>query len=143
MKNDSFLEYLEKNKEMAVEILRIYLGLVFIMKGVQFMGSSDEAKNYMELTSLPFMPFLSIHLAAITHIAGGILMMLGLITRIAALIQIPALLGAIFFVHWQKGLFGGSQDLEYVILILFLLLFFVIYGGGIFSIDYYINKRKS
>jgi putative oxidoreductase len=71
------------------------------------------------------------------------LLAIGLITRIAALIQVPILFGAIFFVHMQQGLFSRQQDLEFVILVLFLLLMFAVYGGGRLSVDYVLEKRRN
>ena len=43
------------------------------------------------------------------------------ITRIAALVQIPILAGAVFIVHRQDGLFALGQSLEFSALVLFLL----------------------
>lgn len=133
--------WLNENREMAIEGLRIYLGIALLIKGIQFMVSEELAAEYMQHITIPFFEFLSLHVVAVIHIAGGTLLAMGLITRIAALIQIPNLLGAIFFVHLQQGLFTRAQNLEFVILILLLLCVFAIYGSGRLSVDYVIEKR--
>ena len=126
---------------MAIEALRIYLGLALVTKGIQFTFNQEVAQEYLQSLSLPAFDFVALHIIVMVHIGGGLLLAIGFITRIAALIQIPVLLGAVFFVHLQQGLFTKAEDLEFVILVLFLLLVFVVYGGGRLSADYYIERR--
>lgn len=140
--NSSLLSWCKNNREMAIEFLRIYLGLSLFIKGLQFIINQEYAQEYMTLVTIPFFEYLSMHVVSTVHIAGGLLMTIGLITRAAALIQAPILLGAIFFVHLQQGLFTKSQSLELVILVFFLLLVFAIYGGGRLSVDYILDKRN-
>lgn len=141
MPQESFLVWLKENREMAIEVLRIYLGIALLIKGIQFLTNPEQAASYMAMVSFAFFEFLSIHVVAMVHIAGGFLLAIGLLSRIAALIQVPILLGAVFFVHLQQGLFTKAQNLEFVILVLFLLLVFVVYGGGRFSVDYLMERR--
>lgn len=136
-----FTNALDENRLMCVEALRIFLGLALILKAIHFIVRPEQVEAFMSKVDLPFWSFLSVHLIVIIHLAGGVLLMLGLLTRIAALIQIPFLLGAAFLVHLDQGLFSEQQSLELVILVLFLLCFFVIYGGGVFSLDYAIRSR--
>jgi putative oxidoreductase len=134
--------WFKNNREIAIEGLRIYLGVALLIKGIQFMVNEELAQEYMAKITIPFFEFISIHIVALIHIAGGFLLAIGLITRIAALIQIPNLLGAVFFVHLQQGLFTRVQNLEFVILVLFLLFVFVVYGGGQISLDHIFDKRS-
>ena len=135
--------WFKEHRDIAIEVLRIYLGIGLLIKGIQFMLNQDLPIEYMARVSLPFFDFLLLHIVAIVHIAGGFLLAIGLISRIAALIQVPILAGAIFFVHLQQGLFTKEQSLEFVILVLLLLLVFVVYGGGRLSVDYAIEKKIS
>ena len=139
---DSKLLWLKENREMAIEVLRIYLGVALFIKGIQFIVNDEQAAEYMAMVTMPFFQFLTMHIIAIVHIAGGFLLAIGLISRIAALIQIPIILGAIFFVHFQQGLFSKEQSLELVILVLVLLITFVIYGSGRLSVDYILENKK-
>lgn len=134
--------WLNDNREIAIEALRIYLGITLLIKGLKFMFDPEQAAQYMDMGNLPFFGFLSIHVVAVVHIAGGILLAIGLISRIAALIQVPILLGAVLFVHLQQGMFTHGQDLEYSILVLLLLLVFTVYGGGSLSIDHVLMRRE-
>lgn len=135
-------QWFRDNRDMWIEALRIYLGLALMFKGIAFIINQELADELVGEVGLPFFRFLSMHVVILIHLAGGFLLAIGLLTRVAALIQIPIVLGAIFFVHLQQGLFQRSQNLELVILVLFLLLVFVGYGGGRLSVDYLLQQRK-
>ena len=62
-------------------------------------------------------------------------MAVGFGTRVGALIQIPTLIGATFFVNWSGGLWGFAEELRFSALVLFLLVMFVWYGSGPLSIE--------
>ena len=61
---------------------------------------------------------------------------LGLLTRLAAMIQIPILTGAVFVIHLREGLVSPEQSLELAALVLFLLLIVFAFGPGKWSLDY-------
>jgi putative oxidoreductase len=131
------------NRDLCVETLRIYLGFGLFLKGLNFVFAAPElAQYFQESTHMPFVSFLTVHLVGWAHMCGGILLCLGLLTRIAALIQLPILFSAVMFVHWAEGLFSAEQTLEFTLLVLFLLTFFVVYGSGRLSVDYVLEKRS-
>jgi len=65
-------------------------------------------------------------------------------TRLAALAQIPILIGAIIYV-WlpEMPFFEQRQNLEFSALVLFLLTLIFVYGAGRFSVDYLITRKES
>jgi uncharacterized membrane protein YphA (DoxX/SURF4 family) len=69
------------------------------------------------------------------HLVGGALLVVGLYTRLAALVQLPVLAGAVLLVHWQNGLLSANQSLEFSALVLFLLVLVFLFGGGRWSLD--------
>ena len=83
-----------------------------------------------------------VHLVASAHLVGGILIAMGLITRIAVLFQIPILMGAIIFVNSSKGFYSMGSELSLSILVLALLLFFLVFGSGSYSIDEVMKKNS-
>lgn len=131
--------WVEANRDLCVEALRIYLGVGLIAKGFNFLSDPTMISDFMRLVEIPFFEFLSAHFIGMAHICGGILLTIGLLSRIAALSQIPILLGAVFFVHWPNGLF--SVELQFTLLVLFILVIFSIYGGGRLSVDYALLRR--
>jgi uncharacterized membrane protein YphA (DoxX/SURF4 family) len=55
-------------------------------------------------------------------------------------VQIPILLGVLFFVNAKTGIFAGESDVMFPIIILILLVFFLIEGGGPISLDNYFRN---
>jgi hypothetical protein len=66
----------------------------------------------------------------------------GLLTRLAALIQIPILAGAVFLVHLEQGLLSANQSLEFSSLVFFLLVVVFVFGPGEWSADRYVFERE-
>ena len=62
----------------------------------------------------------------------------GLLTRLACLIQIPVLIGAIIFVN--TSMLQPFSELVLSILILILLIYFLVIGSGPWSLDRVINE---
>lgn len=77
-----------------------------------------------------------IHFVTLAHLYGGFMLIAGLMTRLAALVQIPVLIGAVYL-HFSEGLLAQGQSLELSILVLFLLVILFIYGPGKLSVDHY------
>ena len=70
------------------------------------------------------------------------MLMIGLWTRVIALLQVPILIGAIIFINTQKGGFAPENELGLAILTLLLVIFFLIEGGGPLSLDAYLAKNR-
>ena len=86
----------------------------------------DLITNRMSFGS--FTSMLMSNYIAFAQILGGILLVLGALTRFACLIQIPILLGAIFFVN--SDLYRPFSALALPIIVLLLLLMFLVIGNG-------------
>jgi putative oxidoreductase len=78
----------------------------------------------------------------LVQLGGGILLMIGLITRIAAIFQIPILLGAVI-INGNK-LFSAFNGGEFVLslIILLALIFFAFFGSGIWSADAALERES-
>ncbi len=113
-----------------LDIVRILLGVFLCYKGVDFlmnMGSMlSLMTNKMNFGSFAFT--MMSNYIAFAHILGGVLLILGVLTRFACLIQIPILLGAIFFVN--TDLYRPFSALLLPIVVLLLLIAFLILGNG-------------
>jgi putative oxidoreductase len=126
-----------------LDFVRIYLGLGLVAKGIQFIVNSDfTGMSLMKNGQLDLLMGIMSHYIPVAHIAGGLLLAAGLITRVAALAQVPILLGAVFFVHLPEGLFTRGQTLEFALLVLFLLSVFMLAGGGPLSLDRYFERKR-
>ena len=81
------------------------------------------------------------HYIVAAHFLGGILLTLGLLTRFACLIQIPILLGAIFFINLSPTMMQPFSELLVSIIVLLLLIYFLIIGNGPWSFDVFTEQE--
>jgi len=137
-----FIDWAETRREYWLDCIRIYLGLGLFARGllmitntspgyiIDFFERAGQASAWLGTSFL-------VHYVMVAHFVGGLLLVLGFLTRLAAIVQIPILFGAVFFVHRQDGLFALGQSLEFSALVLFLLVIITIAGAGKLSLDYF------
>ena len=127
-----------------MDIIRIALGIFLCFKGVEFAQNTSKLMGIMT-NQVPFSSFMLIlvsHYILFAHILGGFMLVIGLLTRLAALIQIPILLGAIIFINSSPAMIKDFSGLALSILVLLLLIWFLIAGGGMWSFDEMMEKEK-
>jgi putative oxidoreductase len=73
--------------------------------------------------------------AAFSEFAGGILVGLGLLTRVAAFLIACVMVTAIAGVHWPGGFFAANRGYEYPLSLLAMAVALLIAGGGQASVD--------
>lgn len=128
-----------------LDILRIALGIFLCYKGVDFLYNMSEMMTLMT-GNVPFGSLLLLfigHFVVFAHIIGGFLMILGVLTRFAALIQIPILIGAIIFINSSGSLMRPYSELLISILVLLLLIFFLVVGNGPWSVSLNADEDKN
>jgi len=135
----SILTWLDTHNNAAYSFIRIFLGAALFFRGVIL--ASDSATLTQLAGSNQFYWWYSYII--VIHIIGGFLLAIGFVTRLAALLQIPVLFGAVFFLHLQQGLMTVEQSLELSALVLVLLIIFFLFGSGVFAVDNYIERRKT
>jgi len=129
-----------KNVPNWVVILRVVLGVCLIYKGFDFIQHKDQLEAYFvqskALKSLAW----TINMLPWIHIIGGAMILVGLLTRLVSLIQIPIVLGAVVFVNMTEAAKVEQSELPFSFLMLVLVIVFFIEGGGYMSLDNYIRK---
>jgi len=136
------LRTLDTKRERVLDLVRIYLGIGLFVRGVLFLTEAQGVGTLVDLSEFSFASALVIHYVSFAHLLGGLLLAVGLLTRLSALLQIPILMGAVFLVHWQEGLLAADQSLEFSVLVLFLLGVVFLFGPGRWSADYYVFVRE-
>jgi putative oxidoreductase len=116
---------------------RVALGLCLLLKGFSFFNHAFQFHDLM-VSSFGIDQSWVDYAVIWINIAAGFLIVLGVFTRIACLIQIPIIIGAIIFVHAHEGIFAFQSNLVFSIMILLLLIVFFIEGDGQVSfMNYY------
>ena len=136
--------WLEQRRDIWIDVLRIYLGIGLFIRGLIFFTSGDQlmfqnfagGEAYAMLSS-----GLVMHYVVLAHLCGGVLLAFGLLTRLAAAVQVPVLIGAVA-VHAPDGIFALGQSLELAAFVLVTLLFIIAAGPGRLSVDHYTFRRK-
>ncbi len=122
--------------ELAAFLLRISLGIMYLAHGVVLklytFGLAGTA-GFFESVGLP--AWLA-YLTTAAEAAGGVLLILGVQTRLVALALIPSLLGAIIWVHapngWVFSAKGGGW--EYPAFLIVASVAAALLGGGAYSL---------
>ncbi|NHM06934.1 DoxX family protein [Flavobacterium sp. CYK-4] len=123
----------------ALDALRILLGVFLVYKGASFITHSREFEDLIAPVSNFMGGMLTFHYIAAAHIMGGVMIVFGLLTRWAIIAQLPILLGAVLIN------FLGQMEPDNLMMataVLGISIFFVFYGGGKHSADYYFKMEK-
>lgn len=130
---------------LLLDIIRIALGAFLLLKGLAFMQNSTYLQALIQSQKMVFISagFLMaiVYYVTFAHLVGGTLIMMGIWTRFACVIQIPIVLAAVFF----TGFFIEPVNamLWPSITALVLLGLFAIIGSGPLSLDNYLSRWES
>jgi putative oxidoreductase len=127
--------------------IRLALGAVMIAHGAQKVLGSFGGPGFEKFVSNPtpfgFMKpaWLWLGAAALSELVGGVLVVLGLLTRVGAFFIACTMLTAVVGVHW--GFFFSPRGMEYPLVLLGMALALLISGGGMASIDLALSRNPS
>ena len=117
----------------AAMILRVIVGITFLVHGVsKFMMGFDGIAQFFSGAGIP-LPFASAVLVTLAESIGGLLLILGLLTKWAAIPLLITMLVALFAVHLKGGFFLPN-GFEFVLVLIAALVSIMISGPGAFSL---------
>jgi putative oxidoreductase len=123
----------------SVDLIRIGLGVFLFIKGISFVTNTQ----YLSELLSPFDKYgggmILFHYIAGAHMLGGLMIVIGLLTRWAIFSQLPILVGAIAINFLGEM---HSQNLFLSIFILLICFLFLLYGSGKNSADYYFKMQN-
>jgi putative oxidoreductase len=129
----------------ATAILRVVLGVVFFAHGAQKMlgwfGGNGFTGTMGFMTGAMHIPAVFAFLAIAAEFFGGLGLILGLLTRVAAFGIAVNMLVAIVKVHARFGFFANwtgmqkGEGFEFHLLVLAMTVFLILRGGGAASVD--------
>lgn len=130
--------------------LRLAAGIIFIAHGAGKVLGSFGGPGLRAFVSYPapysFMrpAWLWMGAAALSELVGGILLVIGLFTRVGAFLLVCVMLTAMIGVHWKNGFFLNptAPGIEYTVALLGMVLALLIGGGGQASVDRMISGRR-
>src|SRR5690606_24328831 len=124
---------------LPLDLLRVALGVFLFIKGIHFMANSQILIDLFKPLQNMAGSMLIIHYVAPAHFIGGILIAFGLLTRWAVIAQLPILIGAVII-----NFAGDMQASNLIIasITLLICIFFLFYGSGKHSADYYFKMQQ-
>jgi putative oxidoreductase len=121
--------------DRLLSVLRIVAGLLFLAHGMnKLLGWPPGMPGQQSLFTL-------FGAAAVIELVGGVLLVLGLFTRITAFIASGEMAAAYWMVHAQHGLFPSANGGDAAILYCFVFLYIAAAGPGPWSLDTTMGRR--
>lgn len=143
MKLEAALEKNESSQPKWLTVFRIALGLILFWKGISFIHDSSNLLELVRGTGIGILHRNAGIIAFIityANLLGGFLIVVGLFTRWASVVQVPILIGAVFFVNAKAGMSVNNYELVLSFIVLILLIVFTIKGSGVISADEYFRN---
>jgi putative oxidoreductase len=139
--------------DYAIALLRVVLGIVFFAHGAQkvlgWFGGHGWAGSMNSFTQNLGIPALFAVLAILAEFLGGLGLIVGLLSRVAALGIAVEMVVAVFMVHLANGFFmnwTGTQQgegFEYHLLAISMAIVIAYKGAGAFSLDHALEHWQS
>lgn len=120
----------------GIALLRVVTGIIFLMHGQQklFEFGIGGVTGMMTGLGVPA-PGLMAIVVTLVELVGGIALILGAFTRIAALLVAIDVLVAFFLVHLPNGFFATSGGVELVLLLATVGVTLFLTGPGAMALD--------
>lgn len=118
---------------IGFDSLRVLLGAFLIYKGIHFMTHTEMLIDVLNPVDTFGWTMIIVHYISMTHLFGGLLIIIGLLTRASIVFQLPILISAV--------LLNFVGDMVIINLLqataaLLVSVFFLVYGSGKHSVDY-------
>ena len=132
------MRFLDRLQPLGLLAMRVALGAVMIVHGYPKVTGIHNVEKFFGSIGLPWW---SAYLSAGAEFFGGILIIVGLLTRPVAFAQLIDMIVAIAKVHWKHGLVGeGNYQLPMTLAALSLALIF--FGAGAIALDAVIGRGR-
>jgi putative oxidoreductase len=124
-----------KWEHQAIFVLRVSAGLIFLSHGwSKWQAGVDQTGGFLAALNFPA-PELFAPLLIAIEVLGGIALIVGAYTRLAAKLTGIVALIAIFTVHLDKGFSSTAGGYEYVLLLAAACFMILVTGAGAWSVD--------
>ena len=136
--------WLDRCQSFGALVMRLALGAIMVAHGYEKIIPRGALYAFTQEVAHLGMPAWLGYVSAFTEFFGGILLILGLLTRVAALGNAIGMGVAVLKVHLHAGLTGhnGQAGFEYPLALFAIALMLVFTGPGLLGLDRMIGRGK-
>lgn len=122
--------------------IRVFAGFFLILDGIHIISHSVQLEEILKQVISVTQANVLINYIGFAHLFAGAFIILGLITRIAIVVQIPAVLAEMYYIQPPNSFLGDWEIIAFTLL-LGLLIYLFGTGSGKFSMDYYRKRDRN
>jgi putative oxidoreductase len=126
---------------VGLTVLRVVVGVIMAVHGWMKVTDYSTWMQHVQQMSIPYPEFLG-PISVAAELAGGIGLILGLLTPVAAFGVLCQMIVAIALVHAEHGLLAQNGGFEYPLTLAAVAFFFMLRGAGPVSLDHRIFSRR-
>ncbi len=131
----------KKAEPYATTLLRVVVGIVMVAHGWDKLTNIDQWTDNLTALGVPA-PGINVWLATAGELGGGLGLLVGLLTPVAAFGVASTMAVAILSAHIKNGLLARDNGFEYPLTLLSAGVFFMAHGAGPFSLDALVAKMR-
>lgn len=132
-----------KNIEVGSTILRVFLGITFLIHGLsKFQGGIENTAGFFESLGLPGF---TAYLVALIELVGGFAMILGIGTRVVSILFAAILAVATIKVKLAGGFLGNGQMAGYELdlALMVIAIYLALTNKSLFALDNVLFQSKN
>lgn len=129
-------------EDAGLAVLRVVLGLILVVHGAQKLFGFGFAgvAGMLDGLGVPASELLA-PMVVLVELAGGIALVVGVFTRIAAALIAVDMLVATLLLHLPNGFFVANGGVEFTLMLLAAAVEVALTGPGVFSVDHLLWGR--
>lgn len=132
----------DRIKDISFAALRVTSGVILAAHGWKKLTGLQDWQQQLQSLGV-FAPDVTAYFAIAGELLGGLGLIVGLLTPIAAFGTACTSAAAIILVHAGNGLFAQNGGFEYPLTLLMVSLLFIAHGGGALSLDAGIKRARA
>ena len=126
------MKFLDRLQPLALLVMRLALGAIMVSHGYRKVLALHQTASFMADLGIPH--WLA-YVASFTEFLGGLLILAGFFSRVAAFAICIDLIVAIWKVHWHNGL-TGEHGYEFPLAAATIAFALIFFGSGSISFDH-------
>ena len=137
------MRYLDRLQPLALLLMRLALGVIMVAHG--YRNVFGHLRDHVHLVAGLGLPAWLGYVSSFSEFLGGLLLLAGLFTRLAAFAVCVDLAVAIWKFHWHNGLLGSPDrpGYEFPLAAAALAFALIFFGGGPIALDHVLRGGGS